>query len=104
MTAHETSFQKINSGKKALIIGSAVIDVIVTIPSLPKTGDDVFAGTQEVIVGGCAYNAGNILKQLNASYDLMIPVGNGSNAAHIKKQLTLDGHEQMLRDIDGDNG
>jgi sugar/nucleoside kinase (ribokinase family) len=104
MTAHETSFQKINSGKKALIIGSAVIDVIVTIPALPKTGDDVFAGTEEVIVGGCAYNVGNILKQLHASYDLMIPVGNGSNAAHIKKQITLDGHEQMLRDMDGDNG
>lgn len=104
MTGHKLSFHKINSKKKALILGSAVIDVIVTIPALPKTGDDVFAGSQDVIVGGCAYNVGNILKQLNASYDLMIPIGNGPNAVHIKKQIALDGHDQMLSDFNGDNG
>src|SRR5699024_6825226 len=51
-----------------------------------------------------AYNVGNILKQLDASYDLMIPIGNGSNAAQIKKHMIMDGHKQMVADLSGDNG
>ncbi|MDO7267538.1 PfkB family carbohydrate kinase [Shouchella clausii] len=104
MQKQETNFRKIKSQKKVLVIGSAVIDVIVNIPKLPASGEDVFSSSQEVIVGGCAYNVGNILQQLNASYDLMIPIGNGPNAAQISKQMKSDNHSQMLNDLDGDNG
>src|SRR5699024_4843356 len=61
MSAQSARFKKINSSKKVLVIGSAVIDVVVTIPSIPRSGGDVFASNEEVIVGGCAYNVGNIL-------------------------------------------
>ncbi|WP_040977970.1 PfkB family carbohydrate kinase [Oceanobacillus jeddahense] len=104
MNKQETNYKKIRSNKKALVIGSAVVDVIVTIPKLPVSGEDVFSSAQEIIVGGCAYNVGNVLQQLNASYDLMIPIGNGPNAAQINKQMNADGHSQVLKDLDGDNG
>lgn len=104
MTQQGTRYKKINSHKNVLVIGSAVIDVIVNIPAIPESGGDVFASAEEIIVGGCAYNVGNILKQLDAAYDLMIPVGNGSNAARIKKQLLEDGHGEMLSNLTGDNG
>ncbi|MBY7144543.1 ribokinase [Virgibacillus sp. NKC19-3] len=96
--------RRINSEKKVLVIGSAVIDIVVNIPRLPVSGEDVFSKSQEVIVGGCAYNVGNILKQLNASYDLMIPIGNGPNAAHIKEQMNADDHAPLMHNLNGDNG
>lgn len=104
MSAQPARFKKINSQKKVLVIGSAVIDVVVTIPSIPRSGGDVFASNEEVIVGGCAYNVGNILQQLNANYDLMVPIGSGTQADTIKKQMKIDGHREMLKDLVGDNG
>src|SRR5699024_4236692 len=93
-----------NSNKKVLIIGSAVIDVIVDIPAIPNSGEDVFAKSDKTIVGGCAYNVGNILRQFNSNYDLMIPIGNGSNGKLIKNQMGKDGHNQLLDDLKEDNG
>src|SRR5699024_1267310 len=81
-----------------------VIDVVVTIPSIPRSGGDVFASNEEVIVGGCAYNVGNILQQLNANYDLMVPFGSGTHADTMKKQMKIDGNREMLKNLEGDNG
>lgn len=104
MGIQQVRFEKIHSNKKVLVIGSAVVDVVVNIPAIPKSGGDVFASSEQVIVGGCAYNVGNVLQQLTATYDLMIPVGSGTNAEHIKKQLEKDGHGDMLSGLAGDNG
>lgn len=90
--------------KKVLVIGNALLDVIVTLPSLPKSGEDVFAKRKESIVGGCAYNVANILKRYGAAYDLMVPVGEGPNAKQIKDQLTKDGHSLLIIDNQEDNG
>src|SRR5699024_11563985 len=103
MSAQPARFKKINSQKKVLVIGSAVIDVVVTIPSIPRSSGDEFASNEEVIVGGCAYNVGNILQQLNANYDLMVPIGSGTQADTVKKQMKIDGHRVMLKDLEDDN-
>src|SRR5699024_12532986 len=97
-------FKKINSPKKVLVIGSAVIDVVVTIPSIPRSGGDVFASNEEVIVGGGAYNVGNILQQLNANYDLMVPIGSGTQADTIKKQMKEDRKRLTPTDRQDDTG
>ncbi|TDQ41110.1 PfkB family carbohydrate kinase [Aureibacillus halotolerans] len=90
--------------KKVLVLGSAILDVILGVPQLPTSGQDMFAEQKESIVGGCAYNVSNILKHLQVPYDLMVPVGEGANANQIRSQLELDGHDIVL-DIDtGDNG
>src|SRR5699024_5097102 len=38
------------------------------------------------------------------NYDLMIPIGNGSNGKLIKNQMGKDGHNQLLDDLKEDNG
>src|SRR5699024_8340343 len=96
--------KKIDSQTKVLVIGSAVIDVVVTIPSIPRSRGDEFASNEEVIDGGCAYNVGNILQQLNASYDLMMRFGSAAQADMINKQLKIDGERELLKDLEGDNG
>ena len=55
------------------MIGSAVIDVILNVNSIPSSGSDEF-DSEKTIVGGCAYNVGDILSQFKANYDLMVPL------------------------------
>ena len=68
------------------MIGSAVIDVILNVNSIPSSGSDEFAHSERR-VGGCAYNVGDILSQFKANYDLMVPVGDGLNGTIIENKL-----------------
>ena len=40
--------------KRILIIGSAFVDVIVHVPRLPLSGEDVEGSSRQQVVGGCA--------------------------------------------------
>ena len=40
--------------KRLLIIGSAFVDVIVHVPRLPLSGEDVEGTSRQQLVGGCA--------------------------------------------------
>lgn len=48
--------RELKMNKKVLVLGAAVIDMIIEIDRLPKSGEDVAADQKESIVGGCAYN------------------------------------------------
>lgn len=87
-----------------LIIGAAVVDVIIQLNQLPKTAEDVVAEHKETIVGGCAYNVANILRQLHIKSSLFAPVGKGNYANKIKGQLLQDRVELLLEDTSADNG
>ncbi|MCY7520785.1 PfkB family carbohydrate kinase [Paenibacillus larvae] len=103
----KTLIQKIRglqTSKKVLVMGSAVIDVILQLDKLPVTGQDIMAEHKKTIVGGCAYNVTNILKQLNFKHDLIVPVGRGANADLIRKQLKDDNHDIVLEEDTQDNG
>ena len=64
--------------KKALIIGSTVVDVIVNlVDSLPKTGEDVHVRSQHMSLGGCAYNVSDSVRHFQVPYILFSPVGTG---------------------------
>ena len=69
------------------MIGSAVIDVILNVNSIPSSGSDELPTLKKTIVGGCAYNVGDILSQFKANYDLMVPVGDGPNGTIIENKL-----------------
>ena len=69
--------------KKSLIIGAAMLDIVMQIDELPKKGEDVYACSQEMTVGGCAYNVADILKRFSVPYTLFAPVGNGFYAGFI---------------------
>lgn len=89
---------------KVLVMGAAVIDIIIQLEQLPSSGQDVMAEHKETIVGGCAYNVSNILKQLKIEHDLFVPVGSGAYADVIRKQLQEDQYDIMLEDDSQDNG
>ena len=48
---------------KILLIGSTCVDVIIEIDHLPKTAEDIQPKRQTLALGGCAYNAANIVRQ-----------------------------------------
>ena len=44
-------------GKGCIVIGAAMLDIVMEIDQIPKSGTDVYAKGQTMMVGGCAYNA-----------------------------------------------
>ena len=69
--------------KRLLIIGSAFVDVIVHVPRLPLSGEDVEGTSRQQLVGGCAYNAADVLYKLGLPFEPLIPVGEGMIADRV---------------------
>lgn len=90
--------------RKALIIGSTAVDVIIEIDKLPKTGEDVNTKSQTLKVGGCAYNVASMLSYLSKDFDLISPVGTGYYGDFINKTLALNGFSTPLARVDEENG
>lgn len=95
---------KEKSLKRILILGSAVIDVIVTIDRLPLAGEDIPGLQKGMLVGGCAFNVSKILDSLQIPHDLCVPVGQGMYADRIREALHESGHEVLIEDDREDNG
>ena len=89
---------------KTLVVGAAVIDMILVIDKLPKSGEDVFAKENKTTVGGCAYNVASTLRNLNCEHDLCVPVGNGTYGEIIKSELVKEGYPILIEDASKDNG
>lgn len=77
--------------KQTLVIGSAVVDVIINIPHLPKTGEDVHITRQTRSLGGCAYNVSDILRHFGVPYSLCTAVGSGIYGDFVAKELEKRG-------------
>lgn len=73
--------------KQTLVIGSAVVDVIVHIPHLPKTGEDVHISRQSRSLGGCAYIVSDILRHFGVPYSLCTAVGGGIYGDFVRQKL-----------------
>ena len=73
--------------EKCLVIGAAMLDIVMQIGSLPKKGEDIYADSQNMAVGGCAYNVADIIKHFNVPYTLFAPIGTGMYADFISKNL-----------------
>ena len=64
--------------KQLLFIGSTVADVVVRIPFLPRTGEDLHVSAQHTSLGGCACNAFLAARRAGqAACTLFSPVGSG---------------------------
>ena len=50
---------------KTLVLGAAIVDIIMKIPRLPKSGEDILCTERKLTIGGCAYNVSNILRSFN---------------------------------------
>lgn len=62
---------------KTLVIGAAIIDIIMKIKRLPKSGEDILCSETVSTVGGCAYNVAGTLRGFDVDHDLFVPVGRG---------------------------
>lgn len=89
---------------KTLVLGAAIVDKIMNINMLPKSGDDIVASQEITTVGGCAYNVANILNNLEVAHDLVVPVGCGMYGHTIEKDLLNNGYEIFIKDENADNG
>lgn len=88
---------------KCLVIGAACLDIMMEIDRLPISGEDIVIKNEYNVVGGCAFNVANVLKEFNIPFSLLVPVGTGKYADIIKEALIPD-FEIILKDIDEDNG
>lgn len=104
MNKNENLAQRLNSNKKIMVLGSAILDMLIKIDKLPKSGEDIIGIEKEINVGGCAYNVSKILNNLNIEHDLFVPVGTGIHADIIKEQLLKDNHKLFVKDESMDNG
>ena len=76
-----------SSMPKILLIGSTCVDVIIEIDHLPKTAEDIQPKRQTLALGGCAYNAANIVRQSGVPYMFVTPIGTGVYGDYIRKSF-----------------
>lgn len=90
--------------KPALIIGSTCVDIIINIPHLPVTQEDIHPTAQSMSLGGCAHNVAYIVRLLDAPCTHISPVGTGMYGDHVEKLLTQAGVPITVRVPDMENG
>ena len=78
---------------RTLVVGAAIVDLMMKIDRLPKSGEDIPCKETKTVVGGCAYNVANTLRNLNCEHDLCVPVGSGSFADIIRSGMKEKGYE-----------
>jgi sugar/nucleoside kinase (ribokinase family) len=86
-----------------LVIGSTVVDVLLSLPSIPVKGDDVNISAIEYKIGGCAYNVFKTLKLAGSQALLCSPCGQGIYGRMVREHLKSEGLIPFV-DLDEENG
>lgn len=89
---------------KTLIFGTALVDALMNVPSVPTSGLNVLGDFLEYQVGGCAINAYCGYRYAGAEGDLFVPVGRGANADRITEHLKKIGVKPYVVTGAPDNG
>lgn len=87
-----------------LFIGSTVADVILRVPALPASGDDLNLQGQDICLGGCAYNAFTAARLMGAQATLFSPVGSGVWGDWVRQALAQHGVASAIEPVDAPNG
>ena len=90
--------------KKVLVIGSTVVDIIITLAHLPGKQEDVHVITQTMSLGGCAYNTSDMIRHFQVPYTLFSPVGTGIYGDYVRARLQERGIISPIPTPDADNG
>jgi sugar/nucleoside kinase (ribokinase family) len=89
--------------RQTLVIGSTVVDVLLTVPRLPRRGEDVNITTSAYRIGGCAYNVFQMLRLLQAPALLCSPVGSGVYGRMAREQLASQDIDPFVS-LEAENG
>ena len=90
--------------KNVLVIGSTVVDVIINVPHLPKTQEDVHVIHQRMSLGGCAYNTSDTIRHFGVPYILFTPIGTGAYGDFVRKELGVRGIVPPIPSPEAENG
>lgn len=90
--------------KKILVIGSTVVDIIINVDYLPSTKEDIHVKSQEMSMGGCAYNVSDMIKHFGVPYTLFSPIGTGLYGDYIRKVFKEKGLVSPVPTPNMDNG
>lgn len=96
--------QSLHGGRRVLVVGSAFVDVLVHVPRMPLSGEDIEGTSRQQLVGGCAWNVADAIDRLNVPFETLIPVGLGMIADRVREAFRSRGW--TLREYPGlgDNG
>ena len=53
---------------RTLVVGAAIVDLMMKVERLPKSGEDIPCKETKTVVGGCAYNVANTLRNLKCEH------------------------------------
>ena len=87
-----------------LVLGAAVGDLVMTLPRLPVSGEDIEARPQGRQIGGCAFNVARVLCRLGVPVVNGMPVGNGEWGVAVEAAMQALGLPVLLRHGQMDNG
>ena len=82
---------------KTLVIGSTVVDVIIGLNKIPSSGEDANTTSHSMVLGGCAFNASEILRLMKSPYVLCSPVGSGPFGDFVFNSLQKKGIDPFVR-------
>lgn len=89
---------------KTLVIGSTVADVVLRVPALPRTGDDLNIAGQALSLGGCALNVYHTMRLFGAPALLCSPVGSGLYGDYVQRELERRGIASAMPRAREENG
>lgn len=90
--------------KQILVIGSTAVDIIIRLPHLPATCEDVHVITQSMSLGGCAYNTSDTIRHFQVPYTLFTPVGTGTYGNFVRDAFAQRGITTPIPTPDQENG
>lgn len=93
-----------SQGKKVLVAGSAVVDVVIHVDHLPHRGEDINVYGQTMSLGGCAYNVSDCLRHFGVPFIPFYPVGTGVYGDFVRAHLLERGIVSAAPSPSSENG
>ena len=90
--------------KNVLVVGSAVVDVIINLDHLPGKEEDVHVLSQQMSLGGCAFNVCDSIRHFGVPCIPFLPVGGGVYGDFVRSEFEKRGIRTWAPDTSGDNG
>ncbi|MEP5762109.1 MAG: PfkB family carbohydrate kinase [Litoreibacter sp.] len=84
---------------EVLVVGSAVLDFVYQMETLPKTAEKYKANMMEIVGGGCAANAAVAISRLGGDAKLLARFGNDYVYDIVRQDLESEGIDLSLLDV-----
>lgn len=81
---------------KVVAVGALMLDLLCRVDNLPQAGEGVVVSSSHAVLGGCAFNSAEILRQLGIPCELLAPTGQGMFAYLAQEQLAARGVDIWL--------